>query len=223
MSRLILALAVFIALHSVPAIPALRGRLIERMGRRTYLVAYSIVSTLVLGWLFYEALQTDYIELWEPAPWQAWITFLLAPIGLFLVFSGLISPNPFSVTLRRQTDRMGVIVRLTRHPVLWGFFLWATGHIAPNGDLRSLLLFGGFALFSLGGVAMQERRSRKRLGARWAAFSEGTSLGFRNPLGIGWDAPVWLALGLTAFAVALLLGGGHLEAFGVDPMAMATG
>jgi uncharacterized membrane protein len=222
MSRLLLALAVFIALHSVPAIPALRGRLIERMGRRPYLVAYSIVSTLVLGWLFFEALQTDYIELWEPAPWQAWITFLLAPIGLFLVLSGLISPNPFSVTLRRQTDRMGAIVRLTRHPVLWGFFLWATGHIAPNGDLRSLLLFGGFALFSLGGVAMQERRSRKRLGARWAALSEGTSLGFRNPLGIGWDAPVWLALAPTALAVALLLGGGHLAAFGVDPTALAT-
>lgn len=222
MIRLLLALAVFIALHSVPAIPTLRGRLVGKMGRRTYLVAYSIVSTLVLGWLFYEALQTDYIELWEPAPWQAWITFLLAPVGLFLVTAGLISPNPFSVTLRRQTGKMGAIVRLTRHPVLWGFFVWAIGHIGPNGDLRSLLLFGGFALFSLGGIAMQERRSRRRLGARWAAVSEGTSLGFRNPLGIGWDAPVWLALALIALAVALLLGGGHLTAFGVDPTALAT-
>ena len=223
MTRLLLALSVFIALHSFPAIPALRGRLVGKMGRRTYLIAYSIVSTLVLGWLFYEALQTDYIELWEPAPWQAWTAFLLAPVGLFLVTAGLISPNPFSVTLRRQTDRMGAIVRLTRHPVLWGFFVWAIGHIAPNGDLRSLILFGGFALFSLGGVAMQERRSRKRLGARWTIVSKGTSLVLRNPLKIRWDASAWLAFALTTLTLALLLAGGHLETFGVDPMAMATG
>ncbi|MCV3768694.1 NnrU family protein [Rhizobium sp. TRM95796] len=223
MIRLLIAFSVFIALHSVPAIPALRGRLIEKMGRRAYLIAYSVVSTLVLGWLFYEALQTDYIELWEPAPWQAWITLLLAPVGLFLVTAGLISQNPFSVTLRRQTDKVGAIVRFTRHPVLWGFFVWAIGHIAPNGDLRSLLLFGGFALFSLGGVAMQERRGRKRLGARWTIVSKGTSCVFRNPFNIRWDALARLAFALTVLTAALLLRGGHLETFGVDPMAMATG
>ncbi|WP_137155604.1 NnrU family protein [Rhizobium sp. FKL33] len=222
MIRLLIAFSVFIALHSVPAIPALRGRLIEKMGRRAYLIAYSVVSTLVLGWLFYEALQTDYIELWEPTPWQAWITFLLAPVGLFLVTAGLISQNPFSVTLRRQTDKVGAIVRFTRHPVLWGFFVWAIGHIAPNGDLRSLLLFGGFALFSLGGVAMQERRSRKRLGARWNSMADGTSFFVCSPLAVRWDWPAWLALGVTTLLAAALIDGGHLLVFGVDPVTLAT-
>src|SRR5690606_42088488 len=40
----LLALLLFLALHSVPALPAIRQRLVGAMGRRGYLIAYSLAS-----------------------------------------------------------------------------------------------------------------------------------------------------------------------------------
>ena len=34
------------------------------------------------------------------------------------------------------------IVTTTRHPVLWGFLIWAVAHLPPNGDVVSIVLFG---------------------------------------------------------------------------------
>jgi uncharacterized membrane protein len=227
MSGLIAAFALFIALHSIPAIPALRNRIIATIGRRTYLTLYSVVSTLVLVWLFWEALRTDYIELWEPAAWQAWVTIVAAPSGIFLVVAGLLSRNPFSVSVRQGDSDRGAIVEITRHPVLWGFLLWSAGHVVPNGDLRSLILFGGFAAFSLAGIVMLERRARRRLGEIWHRLAASTSiLPFAAVLGgrtrLRFDGAIAISLAVTALLVVWLLTGGHALLFGVDPLALAT-
>lgn len=39
--------------------------------------------------------------------------------------------------------------RRLRHPQLTGFALWAGGHLLVNGDLPSVVLFGGLLLWSL--------------------------------------------------------------------------
>jgi uncharacterized membrane protein len=223
MSVLVAALALFVALHSIPAMPTVKSKIICAIGRPTYLAVYSIISTAVLVWLFYAALNTDYIELWNPAAWQVRVTFAAAPVGLFLVVSGLLSHNPFSVTLRRETAAVGAIVGVTRHPVLWGFFIWSAGHVFPNGDLRSLILFGGFAAFSIGGIWMAERRSRRRLGTLWETRAKGTSAipfvamltGRRRPK---IDMPMLVGAAITIALAAWLLTGGHAALFGADPI-----
>jgi uncharacterized membrane protein len=142
MIGLVSALSLFVALHSLPAVPEVKARIVYVIGRPIYLAVYSVVSTVALVWLFYEALRVDYVELWSPALWEVRVALVAAPLGMFLVVAGLLSPNPFSVTLRRADNRAGAIVRVTRHPVLWGVLLWSAGHLVPNGDLRSLVLFG---------------------------------------------------------------------------------
>lgn len=217
MILLFLALAIFLALHSVPAIPALRTGAIMVMGRRTYLAVYSLVSLLSLGFVFHAGLNTPYVELWAPAGWQAAITLVAAPIGLFLVLAGLISPNPLSITLR-SGPVPGAITRLTRHPVLWGFTLWAFGHLAINGDLRSLVLFGGLGLFSLAGFPMLDRRAKKRFGPVWPAMTDTAPLLARTTTGLGFDRPMWIAMALTIATTIALLAGGHAALFGADPL-----
>ncbi len=223
MVGLIAALSLFVGLHSVPAIPTLRSGIIRTVGRTTYLAVYSAVSTVALVWLFYEALNTDYVELWSTAAWQVHVTFVLAPLGLFLVISGLISRNPFSVAIRHDDDAPGAIVGITRHPVLWGFLLWSAGHVFPNGDLRSAILFGGFAAFSLGGMLMAERRSRRKLGARWETMARDTSViplvanltARRFPRA---DWPMFVGFVLSLALTAWLLLGGHAALVGADPV-----
>lgn len=223
MTQFFAAFATFIALHSIPAIPRIRGALVSRLGHGTYIAAYSAASLAALGWLFYAAFNVAYIELWEPAAWHGWVTFIAAPAGLFLVLSGLVSRNPFSTTARRNDGEQGAIVAITRHPVLWGFLLWAAGHVPPNGDLRSLLLFGGFAGFTAGSIAMMEKRGRKKHGETWPTRVQGTSITpfraiMRGRARLRIDYPMLLGLAAAAMSVLWLLGGGHAWLFGGDPL-----
>lgn len=49
------------------------------------------------------------------------------------------------------------ITRHVRHPQLTGFSLWAFGHLLPNGDLASFVLFGGLLLWALVEMAVLDR------------------------------------------------------------------
>lgn len=222
MTQFLLALAFFIALHSIPAIPAIRQKLIALLTRRGYLVLYSIVSTLALLWVFHAAFRLDYVELWPPAPWQAWVPMIFTPIALFLLVAGLISPNPASISLRRGDAPAGAITTITRHPVLWGFLLWALSHVVANGDLRSLLFFGAFALFALFGMAMAEKRNRRRFysDTSTSVLPFAAILAGRTHLRA--DASMLIALLVTAILTAWLLLGGHAFFFGADPLLMTS-
>lgn len=224
MTQLLAAFTVFVGLHSIPATPSVRARLVSRLGHGTYIALYSVVSLLALTWLFYAAFNLDYIELWTPAAWQGWITFATAPLGLFFVLAGLFSRNPFSTTARRGGGEPGAIVAITRHPVLWGFVLWAAGHIPPNGDVRSVVLFGGYALFTAGSMGMLEKRARKKLGAGWLPLARSTSIvpfaaALTGRAALKLDAAMLVAFFVTMGSLAWLLGGGHQWLFSVDPLA----
>ncbi|CDN55812.1 NnrU family protein [Neorhizobium galegae bv. officinalis bv. officinalis str. HAMBI 1141] len=222
MLRFLLAFIAFIALHSLPAVPKIRGALIGWMGHGSYIAAYSTISTAALAWLFLSAMSLDYVEIWQPRPWQAWPAFVLSPIGLFLVLAGLFSRNPFSISFRKGGEP-DAIVAVTRHPVLWGFLCWSVGHIPPNGDLRSLLLFGGFAAFSAGGLFMLEKRARRSLGPTWPTASSQTSVipfaaAINSKAVITFDMPMAAAMLCTTALLVWLLGGGHAALVGADPL-----
>ena len=227
MSQFIAALLTFLALHIIPAIPGLRARLVGAIGRRAYLVIYSLISLLALAWLFHATLKLDFIELWAPAAWQAWLPVLLTPVGLFFLLAGLFSPNPISISLRQPDLAPGAITTITRHPVLWGFALWAGSHLVPNGDLRSLLLFGVLLAFAVLGMFTTDRRAQRRLAAQWTSIAESTSMLPFEALVAGrthWrvDRPMVAALVVSALLTGWLLLGGHAMMFGADPLTMLS-
>lgn len=226
MSQLYIALTAFFLLHSIPALPRIRSGAVTLLGRKTYFVIYSAVSTLLLAWVFHAALNTPYVELWEPSGGRAVTTIVLAPLGIFLVLAGLFTPNPASITFRHG-DQPGAIVTVTRHPVLWGFVFWSGGHLIANGDLRSLILFGGLGLFSAAGFLMLDRRAKRRFGLDWSTFCSdhpllplATLVRRKNRISV--DGPMAIAITLTAALTFWLLLGGHAALFGADPLIMAT-
>jgi uncharacterized membrane protein len=77
--------------------------------------------------------------------------------------------------LATGTDIARGIVRITRHPFLWGVALWALVHLIVNGDLASLILFGSLLLLSLGGTVAIDAKRRRRFGNGWAQFAQTTS------------------------------------------------
>jgi len=133
----------------------------------------------------------------------------------WLLTGGLASPNPLSVSLSRARfdPRYPGIVGLVRHPVMWGFALWALVHTVANGDLVSLILFGGFLVFSLAGMKLLDRRRKRQLGAEWERLQHG---------GRGWTVSQLLITfggGTLLYVVLLAL---HPVLIGPDPGALIT-
>ncbi|MDX6751890.1 NnrU family protein [Geminicoccaceae bacterium 1502E] len=211
---MVLALGSFMLAHVIPPLPPVRARLLAALGRRGYLLAYSLLSTALLVWVLVAAARAPHLPLWTPREWHYLVPVLVMPVALWLTVAGLVQRNPLSLTLRASPPEAapGAIIRVTRHPVLWGLLLWALAHIPPNGDLVSLVLFGFMAGLAAIGIAMLDRRLRRRLGEeRWRTLARGAAA----------DGPAYLlppalaALGLYAWFLLQ----GHALFIGVDPLA----
>ena len=179
MVQFLLAILLFLIAHAIPPSPPVRRRLIALLGRKAYLLAYSILSLILLAWIIAAAKEAPFIALWDFAPWQVLIPIIAMPLAFWLVVTGLAEPNPMSISLRRSDSSAAPapIVTITRHPVLWGFLIWSTAHLPPNGDFVSLILFGGMAALAVAGMLLLDRRAQTRLGrGKWESIARGTSV-----------------------------------------------
>ena len=225
MRELIIATAVFIATHALPAYRPLRGALVERLGERLYLVLYSIVTLAVLVWMGFAYAAAPIIEVWPMTVWTRWVPALVMPFSCILLVVGLTAANPLSLG-RTAADfdagRPG-IVSVTRHPVMWSLVLWAAVHVPPNGDAASLIVFGLMLVLGLTGPPSLDNKRRAQLGVEaWRHLAGSTSsipfaavLAGRTRLdlkGIGVAAPCG---GLALYGVFLW---GHEWIVGLSPM-----
>lgn len=71
---------------------------------------------------------SDFIHVWAPPAMALHINNLLVLLAFYFT-----SPGP----------RKGALFYRMRHPQLFGFSLWAVAHLLVNGDLHSIVLFGG--------------------------------------------------------------------------------
>lgn len=178
-SALVLAIVLFVVSHMIPARPAAREWLVRHIGKAAYLIAYSVLSILVFGWLIVAAGRAPYLPLWQPAPWQAWVPNITMPFVCLLLAYGIAAPNPFSIAsldgAAYDPERPG-IVGCTRHPVLWAATLWASAHLVPNGDLAHVIVFCMFASLGVFGALIVDMRRRRDFGTEeWRRLSAHTS------------------------------------------------
>ena len=220
-----LAFAAFLGTHFVPTRPPIRERLIAIFGRRAWFSVYGIVSLAVTAWVIMAAGRAPYVEIWPQLPWTRWAPNLLMPLAIALAVLGLPART---VTLggprtsRLDPTRPGMAA-LTRHPLLWALALWSLSHLAPNGSVAHVLLFGGFAVMALGAMPTFDARTRKALSAEEATayFATTATLSVAPLLRTGWwrDAvrprARRLLLVLLIWAAVLVL---HPWVIGVSPL-----
>lgn len=227
MIEFLVALAIFILSHALPARSGLRDRLAASIGERGYLVLYSLLSIGLLAWLISAALRAPYIPLWDLQVWHYHVPLALMVPASMLFVGGAISANPLSISFSRDDydRRRPGLVGITRHPILWAFALWSFAHVVPNGDLVSVIMFGGFGLFALGGMAVVDRRKRRAMGAQWREIAAGTSVIPFLALMSGRASWRWKP---GPFLLTVVIGAGlyvalirfHPIVFGVDPAAV---
>jgi uncharacterized membrane protein len=144
---LILGMAIFFGVHLLPSFPTARQTLINRFGENRYKSGYAMIALIGLALIIFGKSQAEYIPVWQPSL----ISFQIAP---YIILLGFIISNAMYLSSN--------IKRFTRHPMLWGIAFWSLGHLLTNGDLSSLLLFGGFGLFSLFDMWSANRRGAKK-------------------------------------------------------------
>ncbi|RBW59070.1 NnrU family protein [Ruegeria sp. A3M17] len=211
------ALITFLLSHAIPVRPAVRGRLIETLGRKGYFAAYSALSLLVLAWLIVAAAQAPYVEVIPPLAIFRWAPLLVMPIVCWLAVAGISIQNPFSfggMGHRVFDPEKPGILRTTRHPVLAALMLWAGAHLLANGSLSHVILFGLFAGFAAFGMVLIDRRKQRDMGMEWTRLSRNTArLSLRSPK--PWPRPwVWL-LAIVIFMALLYL---HAPVIGLSPL-----
>ena len=169
MEMLLLACAVFLATHFMPSTP-LRGVLVKSLGQWGYTGMYSVIAFGMIGWMSWAYTRAPVEPLW---PGVRWLPALLMPISFILLACGLFANNPTIVGMYRllkNADPARGIIRVTRHPVMWAFLLWALAHLLARGDLKSLVFFGSFAVLASVGALLMDRRKQRSLGENWARF-----------------------------------------------------
>jgi uncharacterized membrane protein len=77
---------------------------------------------------------------------------MVMPVAALLFVGGLTTPNPTiagKAFIDNEIAPPSGVLRITRHPMMWAFGLWACSHLIANGDLASLLFFGAIAALAL--------------------------------------------------------------------------
>jgi uncharacterized membrane protein len=220
MLSLIAAAVFFLLIHFGVSGTRLRDLLVATLGAGPYRGLFSIASLAGIVWLAYAYRHAPTVETWGLLLGLRPAAFAVVFIGVLLVVIGLASPNPTSVgmegTIAKGADAVRGVTRITRHPFLWGVALWALAHLAVNGDLASLILFGSLLLLSLGGTASIDAKKRRQLGETWRQFVARTSnipfgaiAAGRNALGpaLAEIGMVRLLIAVAVYAVIFVLHG----------------
>lgn len=228
MLMLWIAAAFFLAVHLFVAGTRLRGKIVGTIGENAWLATFSVVSLVGISWLAWsygQAVLGPNHLYWATPLWALHLSPLVILLAAFFVVIGITTPNPTAVgaeALAEKPETVKGMLRITRHPFLWGVAIWALWHMLINGDQASIIFFGTFALLAILGTFSIDKKKRLKLGAAWTDFANRTSnLPFaaifagRNQLNIG-ELGWWrILLALIIFATAFY---GHLWAFGVSPV-----
>lgn len=199
---LAVATVAFLGTHFVSSTP-LRAALTGAIGERGYLGLYSLLAFATLGWMIWAYGRAPVQPLWAGL---RLVPAVLMPFALVFAASALMSRNPTAIgqagAMKADEPARGII-RVTRHPLMWGIMLWGAAHILARGDLASLLFFGGFvALAGLGTVLIDARKARD-FGADWQRFAAVTSNVPFAAIAAGRNRFVFGEIGLKRIGVGL--------------------
>lgn len=187
---LILASAAFVGTHFLMSHP-LRAPMVGTLGEKGFAGVYSLVSLLTFGWMIWaygpasaEAPQA----FWEEGDWDHILATLLMWLGSIL-FVGSLRRNPAFPRPGKpitKIDQPFGVYAITRHPMMWGFALWALVHAMINPTAASLTVSAAIAFLALVGAALQDAKKEQLLGQVWRDWRTKTSF---IPFGRGVKLP----------------------------------
>lgn len=178
MTSLLLAALAWILLHVIVAGP-LRPGLVRRLGLNAYRGLFSLLSAISLAALIWTYRDAPHLQLWPTTSALAAVPVVVMPVALLFLVGSLRTTNPTlagpDMVLKGELPVTG-FVKITRHPMLWAFSLWAVSHMIANGDVATWLLAGAILVTALNGMVSIDRKRAAVFGEAWQRFTEKTSI-----------------------------------------------
>lgn len=149
MTMLVLGVAIWAWSHLMKRVtPGLRAALGDKGGKGVV----TVLSFLSLYLMITGYRSAEVVVLWEPPAFLTHVNNLLMLVAVLL--------------LNMKANR-GVMRTWMRHPMLTAVKTWAVAHLLVNGDLASVILFGGMLAWAVADVVIitgwsRPGRGRKR-------------------------------------------------------------
>ncbi|MEP5155586.1 NnrU family protein [Planktotalea sp.] len=140
MTLLILGLLLWTAAHSFGRVLPVHRKTLEDRGKGSVFVTIAVVISLLMMIFGYR--WAAFIPVWSPPSFFTHINNLMM-LGAFFLFG-------MSATTGRLRGKL-------RHPQLMAVKTWACAHLLVNGDLASIILFGGMLAWAIGAVILINR------------------------------------------------------------------
>ena len=148
MTLLIIGLALWYATHLLPMwAPGRRAAMAGKLGEGAYKGLYALVTigAVVLMVIGYQ--RAEWVDVWSPPAFLWHLNNLLMLLAIFVFIAG-----SFASPVRR----------VIRHPQFTGVKIWTLAHLLVNGDLASIVLFGGMLAWAVLAMIGTNRRDGRR-------------------------------------------------------------
>lgn len=202
----------FVGTHFALSHP-LRAPLVARIGEKGFLPLYSLVAFATLGWMILAFRAAPPADL--PGSGEVgWIAATLLTIPALLLFLGSLRGNPAFPNPgapKPATRAPTGVFAVTRHPMMWGFALWALSHIVLWWSWRTIIVGATILLLALVGAHLQDRKKAALLGDGWTAWEAQTVYWPRWSGLFRAGAVLWL----LSIALWLVITWAHIHAAGV--------
>src|SRR3546814_5784336 len=177
MSLLIVTCVLFVGSHLLLSHP-LRDGLAGRLGERGFQIVYSVVAiaTLILV-----------VQAWrgippEPPLWVVddplWMLATLIVLFASILFMGSLIGNPALPAPHAARDAAAAprgVFAITRHPMMWGFALWAIAHVMVMPTPGQIILSATIVFLALVGSAGQDAKKARLMGDAWRGWAARTN------------------------------------------------
>jgi len=174
--ELIAANAAFVGTHFLMSHP-LRAKMVKAMGNAGFQIAYSVVSLATLAWVYFAFTDAPPADL--PGTGQiGWAIATLITLPVMVLYAGSMMGNPALPTPKAEEQARAEpkgVLKVTRHPMMWGFALWALSHMILFWSVRTMITAFAIALLALIGAKFQDRKKQVLMGEAWAEWESKTS------------------------------------------------
>src|SRR5450755_3708595 len=152
MALLIVAALIWIGVHLGISGMRLRDTIVRRIGEGPFRGLFSLLSILTLVLLIgaWHVMWTT--PLWDAPDWLRWVLVAVMLVAFVLFVASVSQRSPTMIGDEAMTEPPRGILRVTRHPMLWSFALWAVVHIIGSGDSGAIVFFGAFLVTALAGM-----------------------------------------------------------------------
>ena len=180
LTSLIAASITLVGSHFAMSHP-LRAPMVKALGDTGFQIAYSVVSLGALVWmvLAFRGAENPTTPLWPGYDDISWAIGSVIALIAMVFYAGSMTPKNPSLPSPKAAEAALAepqgLFKVTRHPMMWGFALWAISHMIAAPTARTLVVSSAVLVLALVGAHLMDGKKQQQMGEAWVTFESRTS------------------------------------------------